>query len=76
MSKDKYNSEPIYFCEECFSPAIIWDKEEECDVCKDCGGINIVRGSLEVWEDKFTNQYGKLYLHIPNKEFRKMIEWV
>ena len=76
MSKEKYNLEPIYFCSECLSLAVVCDKEEQCDVCKDCGGTSITKSSMEVWEDKFLTQYGRTYLNIPNKEFRKLVEWV
>lgn len=76
MTKKEYNNEPIYFCSECLSPAVVFDESEDRDVCKDCGGINITRASLEVWEEKFGNVYGVSYLCIPNKEFKKMITWL
>lgn len=73
MNKEEYNKELIHFCSDCLSPAIIWDELEEIYVCKDCGGINQSKASLETWEDKFDSYYGNSYLCIPNSQFKVLV---
>jgi hypothetical protein len=45
-------------------------------VCEDCGGEESSKTTIACWEDIFIEKYGVRYIHITNKQFRNLAEFV
>jgi hypothetical protein len=54
---EEYNSDPVYFCENCYSLYIKHDDFLDADYCAKCGCSNIVCTDIKDWEKLYENRY-------------------
>lgn len=63
LSKEIYNSIPVYYCQHCLSLKI---KSVEgiphSEYCCECGSTNIDKTDIEDWDIKYQNRYGYKFL--------------
>lgn len=59
-NKDKYNSEPVWYCRECMSLAIL--NAGGHDYCRQCGSTDIAWAPIERWEWLYRNRFGHKFL--------------
>jgi len=70
----QYDILPVYFCKQCLSLNL--QDGEDGVVCEDCGGEESSKTTINCWEDMFIEKYGVRYIHITNKQFRNLAEFV
>lgn len=57
LMTDNYNSEPVHYCNKCFSLRIMaFDNNDYCDIC---GSTDIETTNIESWREMYKNKYGK-----------------
>lgn len=61
ISKEEFNSEPVYYCSECLSLSIV-SADSSVSFCTECGCAMVEKDSVEQWENKYRNKYGQLFL--------------
>ena len=49
LSKEEYNSIPVYYCRECLSLRVRSLDDDTC-YCDDCGSTDIDKDSIDNWE--------------------------
>lgn len=49
LTKEEYNSIPVYYCKHCGSLAIMTAPELPEDYCDKCGSTTIGKASIEAW---------------------------
>lgn len=63
MTKDDYNSEPVFYCSNCLSLHV---KElndiPSLHVCHDCGNTDVEETDIDSWNKLYVEQYGTLFL--------------
>lgn len=64
---DEYNSEPVFFCANCYSLKI-GQEEHLGDYCMDCGSTNTKESSIEEWEKLYERRYGHQYIVKSNNQ--------
>lgn len=59
MSKEEYNAEPVFYCNNCLSLRIR-DVEhiEDSEYCDECGSTDIRTASIEEWEAMYIARFG------------------
>ncbi len=63
MTKDEYDSEPVYFCKRCLSlniqklPAM-----PKQYYCAECGNVELESADIETWKNLYKARYGKDYV--------------
>ena len=64
MTKEEYNSIPIFYCKNCLSLKIFdvqhVDNSEYCD---ECGSTDIEQTDIETWNTIYKEKYGHSYLN-------------
>lgn len=52
LTKETYNSIPVYYCKDCGSLRIMtMGDTEDDDYCDNCGSTTIGKASIDVWID-------------------------
>lgn len=59
LSKEEYNSIPVYYCKHCGSLAVMAMPGFVNDYCDKCGSTDIGKASIEVWLDLQKTVYQK-----------------
>lgn len=57
IGDNKYNEDPVYYCEHCLSLHIIEEPEGIC-YCKKCGSTQINTASLNEYDALHLNKFG------------------
>lgn len=64
MSKEEYNSEPVFYCKQCLSLKVLSIPViEDSEYCDECGSTNIGRCSIKEWESMYESKYGFKYIN-------------
>jgi len=61
-TKDSYNSEPVFYCENCLSLNVKELSSSNLDVCGECGNIHINETDINNWNQMFIKEYGRSFL--------------
>lgn len=61
-----YDSEPVSYCTRCYSLKIKYEEAIDSECCGDCGCTNIATASIEEWERKYQQRYGKKFAEKSN----------
>lgn len=59
MPTEDYNSEPVWYCANCYSLRIKHNDWLDEDYCDECGCSNLLTASIEEWENLYRGRYGK-----------------
>ena len=63
LTKEIYNSIPVYYCQHCLSLKIkTVEGIARSEYCCDCGSTSIASTRIENWEQMFYDRYGYKYL--------------
>lgn len=58
MTKEEYNSVPVYYCKHCHSLRIkTIPFMENVDFCDSCGSTDIAQISIEEWEELYKDEH-------------------
>lgn len=57
LKTEYYNSEPVYYCENCLSLKIM--ALDNNDYCDNCGSTDVATTDIESWKTLYKNKYGK-----------------
>jgi len=52
----------VFYCEHCLSLKIIMIPRTVNCYCGECGNTDIVETNIDLWEDLYTEEYGRRYL--------------
>ena len=71
---DSEPEDPVFYCQHCLSLKIMEETKTNKSYCGACGNFDIMRTSIQLWEDLYQNEYGKKYLeHKEVQIFKKQI---
>lgn len=63
LTKEQYNSEPIFYCRNCLSLRVkTVGVTTGLDFCDECGSTDIEKTDIETWKELYRNKYGFDYL--------------
>lgn len=70
--EDSEPEDPVLYCQHCLSLKILESEKTKKDYCGVCGNLDIMRTSIQFWEDLYFEEYGRKYLEQPEIQiFRK-----
>ena len=61
-----YDLEPIRYCARCYSLKIKYEEIIDSECCGDCGCSDILTSSIEEWEKKYEQRYGRKFTEKSN----------
>ena len=65
LSKEIYNSIPVFYCKQCLSLRIKGiPGNDNMDFCDECNSTNIQQTDIFTWEQMYRERYGKNYLNL------------
>lgn len=70
LTKEDYNNEPVHFCKQCLSLAIIEDNQ--LVYCEKCGNTSLGEEHVEHWKRLYKFRYGEEYINnIKRKSYER-----
>lgn len=63
MDNSKYNKIPVHYCKTCLSLKVLSLEKSNVDFCGTCGNTEISTASIQAWEEKYKEQYGRSYIN-------------
>jgi hypothetical protein len=60
----KNKEDDVFYCEHCFSLKIIMIPRTVNCYCGECGNTDIVETDINLWEELYTEEYGRRYLDV------------
>lgn len=62
--KEEYNKEPVFYCADCLSLAIMGvTGVDDASYCDKCGSTNIEKASIDEWQTLYEKKYGFKFLN-------------
>jgi len=61
ISKEEYNTEPVYYCKSCLSLHIT-PEDGMGSYCHECGSASIGKTNIDLWTESYRQKYGIDYL--------------
>jgi len=63
MTKEEYNTEPVFYCRRCLSLKVRDVKHlDNSEYCDECGSTDVEQTSIENWDAMYVKKYGHHYL--------------
>ena len=64
LPKEEYNKEPVFYCADCLSLAIMGvTGVDDASYCDKCGSTNIKKASIDEWQSLYEKKYGFKFLN-------------
>jgi predicted RNA-binding Zn-ribbon protein involved in translation (DUF1610 family) len=60
--KESELEDPVFYCQHCLSLKILESEKTSVSYCGVCGNTDIMRTSIEFWEDLYFEENGRKYL--------------